>query len=255
MIAGDQFAGVSAVAGNDRQAGRPTGTTMLISVHIPKTAGTTFRELLADYFGDDLCLFYGGWRDRHLAAISQPPPSLRCIHGHFHARDFEVPFPDGRRIVWLRDPVERVCSEYEHHCRHRDPQNSLSTLVGAGTGLLEFAEHPEARNTQTRVLQGLAIEDFAFVGISERFDAELVRLRAATGIGLPSGHHVNANPARRTVRYPLAADQYRTVLRLNREDHELYLAAMNAAACRVGDRTSRVFAGGSPVRGAAQAVA
>jgi len=205
---------------------------MFISVHIPKTAGTTFRELLANHFGDDLCLFYGGWRDRHLAPMAQPPPSLRCIHGHFHARDFDAPFPAGRRIVWLRDPVERVCSEYEHHCRHRDPRNPLSTLVGAGTGLLEFAEHREARNTQSRVLQGLALEDFAFVGISELFDAELVRLRLATGIGLPCGHRVNANPARRTVRYPLAADQYRTVMRLNREDHELYRDAKSAAGRR-----------------------
>jgi len=228
---------------------------MVISVHIPKTAGTTFRELLANCFGDDLCLFYGGWRDRHLAPMVQPPSSLRCIHGHFHARDFEAPFPDARRIVWLRDPVERVCSEYEHHCRHRDPQNPLSTLVGVGAGLLEFAEHREARNTQSRVLQGLAIDDFAFVGISELFDAELARLRIATGIGLPSGHRVNANPARRTTRYPLAADHYRTVLRLNRDDHELYLAAMDATACRGGERRLRVFVTGSQARDAAQAVA
>jgi len=230
---------------SEMQGGRVSG--MFISVHIPKTAGTTFRELLADYFGDDLCLFYGGWQDRRLAAIAQPPASLRCVHGHFHARDFDRPFPEGQRLVWLRDPVERVCSEYEHHRRHRDRQNELSTLVAGGAGPIEFAEHPAARNTQARVLQGLSLDEFAFVGICERFDEELGRLAATTGIELASGHRANVNPHRQSCRYPLSLDLYRAVLELNREDDDLYRTALDAA--------KRDGVGSPPQRRTAEAVA
>ncbi|HVT72195.1 MAG TPA: hypothetical protein VHD61_03605 [Lacunisphaera sp.] len=201
---------------------------MIISIHVPKTAGTTFRELLAGHFGEDLCLFYAGLKSHRMEPIAGVPANARCIHGHMHARDFDHQYPAAKRIVWLRHPVERVASEFAHHRRHPNPDDELSRLAAAGD-LVQFARHPAVRSIQARVLQGLRVRDFAFVGISEAFDDELGRLEAVTGIGLPRGHRVNTNPARSTPRYPLAPRERQILAELNRDGLEVYREALAAA--------------------------
>ncbi|HVZ65480.1 MAG TPA: hypothetical protein VG936_12980 [Lacunisphaera sp.] len=201
---------------------------MIISIHVPKTAGTTFRELLAGHFGEDLCLFYAGYKNHRMEPVDDVPAHARCIHGHMHARDFDHRYPGAKRVVWLRHPVERVASEYAHHRRHPSPDDELSRLAAANE-LVEFARHPSVRSLQTRVLQGLRVKDFAFVGISEAFDDELGRLHAATGIALPRGHRVNTNPARHTPRYPLGPRERRVLADLDQDGMELYKEALDAA--------------------------
>ena len=158
------------------------------------------------------------------------PPWTRAIHGHFRARDHNQHFPGAQRIAWLRHPVQRVVSEYEHHRRRTDPYNRLAGFVGRGASLREFAEHPAARNTQTRMLDGLPLSAFAFVGISECLDDELPRLARATGLKLPGGRWSNPNPAKeKLAAYDLAPDVYDLILELNREDVALYERACAGA--------------------------
>lgn len=202
---------------------------MYISVHIPKTAGTTFRELLLPHFGESLCFYYAGLLDWRMQPIADIPAHTRCLHGHINARDYDHAFPAARRLTWVRDPVERVISEFEHHRRSADPANPLAMLISRGGSLPEFASHPDARNTQAKMLQGLAISDFAFIGITDHFDSELERLAATTGIELPAGHRANINPAKQSSRYPLSAAERDLILEWNELDAALYQGALAQA--------------------------
>src|SRR5882724_883638 len=137
---------------------------MILSIHIPKTAGTTFRELLQRHFREAICLHYYHPMDYTGRPLSEVPSVVECIHGHFGAQKFLSCYFDADLVTWLRDPIERVVSEYEHLKRSPDPGSGLSQLISRGASLIEFAEHPYARDTQTRYFDGVDADRFAFVG-------------------------------------------------------------------------------------------
>lgn len=97
----------------------------LISLHIPRTAGNSFRNDLETWFGrGDLFLHYRGDRGE-LPARTTLRPGL-CVHGHFNrvrgidALDY---YPDADQfVIFLRDPFDRFVSQWHY----------LHYQVGAG---------------------------------------------------------------------------------------------------------------------------
>jgi hypothetical protein len=102
----------------------------IVSVHLPKTAGTTFRHMLQQAF-PALTLDYG---EPHILA-----PHIGCIHGHFFVEKYTGILPRARFIAWLRDPIERLVSQY--HYWLRTPGSGKRRPSGAG-GILPGAAQP-----------------------------------------------------------------------------------------------------------------
>ncbi len=174
----------------------------LVSVHIPKTAGVTFRNLLLRFYGragvaldyDDRILDpqalwntdRGAWertRRNPLIARLSADPAVRVIHGHFAAGKYRGVFPEARRIVWLREPVARVVSHYHYwrglphggHGLHRRFLEENLTLE-------EFAALEPMRDCMSRLfLDGMTPSDFDFVGRQECFDEDAARLARLLG--------------------------------------------------------------------------
>jgi SAM-dependent methyltransferase len=200
----------------------------LISVYIPETAGATFGELLKVHFGDRICLHYYH-PNRYdaftssLVRIESIPTDVECLHGHFLARRFLDQYQGAKLVTWLRDPVERVVSEYERLKANPDPQSGLSQLIAAGASLLDFAENEYARDTQARYLDGVPLDQFAFVGVSERFVKELARFAGLTGIRLFAEDHINAG-ARWRRSYAIDEATGKHIRELNQADCALYKA-------------------------------
>lgn len=219
----------------------------LISVYIPETAGADFGERLKVHYGERICLHYYhpyGYDPftSSLVRLDEIPANIECIHGHFPARRFLDKYPDPMLVTWLRDPVERVISEYEYLKANPDPQSGLSQLIEGGAGLLEFAEHDYARNTQARYVDGVPLSDFAFVGVSERLGEELARFAGLAGIALLDED--GADPGGRWRRPQPVGDAARgRIHELNLEDSALYEAA---EATRVRYRPRGVPAAASP---------
>lgn len=95
----------------------------LIFIHVPKTAGTTVRQVFYDWFGDNLHYhYYDREADRLPEKVElREPVSGRwrpdiCIYGHFNRdRGFglEDYYPEVRQFVTiLRDPFELMVSAY-----------------------------------------------------------------------------------------------------------------------------------------------
>jgi hypothetical protein len=82
-----------------------------IFVHIPKTAGTSFRKLLTDIFGEDqVSLQFSGKRLTDDDAVMLD--KFQVIAGHIGFADIEKYFPNRRLITILREPVDRCLSIY-----------------------------------------------------------------------------------------------------------------------------------------------
>lgn len=92
-------------------------------LHIPKTAGQTIQQHLADHCAPGV--FWGPHQAPRLQALSGPrynPRSLhgatriRAVFGHNLGRSLEKHFPEReiRRVVLLRDPISLQLSLYNH---------------------------------------------------------------------------------------------------------------------------------------------
>ena len=73
--------------------------------------------------------------------------------GHFTAAKYACRFPNAVYLTWLRDPVERVASNYfywQHVHRPKDPL--WEQVVGQKLDLEQFAQLPFARDLQYKHL-------------------------------------------------------------------------------------------------------
>jgi hypothetical protein len=219
---------------------------MLISVHVPKCAGTSFRHVLQGVYGDRLWLNYGTIFVRSQARPEAVPPGVVCIHGHFFADAFDELFPQRQLITWLRHPVERVVSNYHHFLRSPDWRDDCCrALYEQKLDLRKFAELEWMRNESARYLAGKPLSDFAFVGVAERFTESLQAL--STRFGWPprlSAPRDNVNPARFASHYPLSREDYQHILALNQADLAYYEEAVARLDALDASRPSGVQAAG-----------
>ena len=108
----------------------------LFSLHVPKTAGTSFRNDLEGWFGrENMAFHYRGDQ-------GEPPPRaiLRpglCVHGHFNRlRGIGVRqyYPQADQfIVFLRDPFDRFVSNWRY----------LHFQARSGVAVGEFDDRPD----------------------------------------------------------------------------------------------------------------
>jgi len=173
---------------------------LLVSLHLPKTAGTSFAETLraacgvgfrADY--DDLPMQHGTWRRRRdavrggLALRGRLGADVTCIHGHFLALKYRIalgPRPV-RYITWLRDPVQRLVSHHAYWRRDydgSDPAQPLrNRMLREDWSFERFALGREMRNVYRQYLWGFDLARFDFIGITERYESDLDRLAPILG--------------------------------------------------------------------------
>jgi Sulfotransferase family len=238
---------------------------MMISMHIPKTAGTSFASHLIAIHGEDICFDYGSqygfvdiypptlamrafrlanhWRDR-VRFRMQLKPTDRCIHGHFQAQKYRPQFANARFVTWLRDPVERVISQYLHWQRRPDRGHTISRLLHERQlTLVQFAELDVVRNLQSRYFGDMRLDDFWFVGVQERYDDELAAFYAKLDLAPRPIHARNVNPEKQTGKgYDVSPADRARLEALNELDRRLYDCALDRAARERGRRPRLVAA-------------
>ncbi len=166
---------------------------MIVSVHMPKTAGTSFRGALEEHFGDRFRHDYQDYplahspptrrqqaRDWCEAARADDFAGVSCVHGHFLAIKYlqlaeRLPCTF---VTWLREPVARLVSHYHYWLRAYDGDSPLVSplhrrVVEEGWTLQQFCLAPELRDVYSEFLWGFPLDRLDFVGITEFFPEDL----------------------------------------------------------------------------------
>lgn len=237
---------------------------MLVSIHIPKTGGTTFNEILRDNFRNLLAVS----GQQGVRAFLQMSPAERSSYpvaaGHMPFgihRHVRVPC---RYVVFLRDPVDHAISSYYYVLRTPgNPQHER----GSKMTLRQYVESdlwPINDNLQTRLLcdvdwaevltfgaHGLGrpspctaedlrqakanLDRCEFVGLYDHFEECVRRCCDRFGLRYASIPRLNATGAR--PRVDAVNPAVRAIIRERRRfDVELYEHARRRLADREGGR-------------------
>ena len=150
---------------------------MFVSIHIPKTAGTALAKIFDDTSLRRIMYEYGSERD--LTTVRTCPPDVRehrefiqsyfkYLHGHFHYLKYADVFPDAPVITTVREPVDRVVSQYLHILRGGDRNNLRHKQIMDGEmSIVEFSKIDFIGNAQWYYLEGRPIKEYDFIFIQE----------------------------------------------------------------------------------------
>lgn len=168
------------------------GDRLWVFIHIPKTAGSSFRDELGRRLSPEYHLKVDYVSDRplpaqRLAAVeacleANRRQRLRFVSGHVqyqHLRRLAVDEPRTRFITILRDPVSRVVSDFYYQ---RTPAHPLCEEFKQRFPTLEdFARFEPGQNKMTKFLRinrneqaidvaSRMLREFSFVGLQDDYN-------------------------------------------------------------------------------------
>lgn len=218
-----------------RKPSLPAGDALeLISLHIPKTAGTSFRNTLVQVYGAtsvirlDIGLVHQETRiEEQVYTEPHLPSGVRVVHGHFHYPTLQARFPIAPEvpvITWLRDPVERVVSNYFYLARRlreelQEEARGLNILSKMQRSLLEYAQQDQAQNRMSKFLAGRPLESFHFVGLVAHYEEDLQALARRLAWPTVPVFHYNETGAEKK---PVDPHILEMIREWNQEDIRLY---------------------------------
>lgn len=221
---------------------------MLISVHVPKTAGISFRKALESYFGGLLICDYADLplnqqvAKRAIGATHSAMKNsiiinqkiykdAKCVHGHFLPLKYRWMSSSTQKkfIVWLRDPIERLASHYYYWMRNYNPEKSgklRRRVVEEGWSLEKFCFSSQMQNTYTKLFWGFPFKRFDFIGVTENYDSDLNYFSRNILDAELENIKTNLNKEKKTEFY-IEDSELRTELELfHQKDMQLYMQAL-----------------------------
>ena len=214
---------------------------MILSIHVPKAAGNSFRALLEGEIGERLMLDYGDWagfdvpeanQRRHVRTLEMRGrrgellQKYDVIHGHFIADKYLGLFPREDFVAFFRDPYQQALSHYWFLVRNpqRDhPEEKM--LHDAKMSLHDYLAWDAFRDQQSQYLGSLSIDDFAMVGLSEEFYRSVELFNRIFGCNLSGDSFLNVNPDHQGADYAIDHDVRKAVEKYRARDIELYRRA------------------------------
>ncbi|MCK5719459.1 MAG: sulfotransferase family 2 domain-containing protein [Thiomargarita sp.] len=127
----------------------------LIFLHIPKTAGTSLRHIIEQEYPDKKCLqlYNPPYRRKEIEKIRNEVDVAEVLYGHIPFGIHKHLGNKGKYIVFLRNPIARVISFYNHHARQ--PNMPFYEKIQKGMSLLDLIESnisKETNNHMTRII-------------------------------------------------------------------------------------------------------
>jgi len=211
-------------------------------VHIPKTAGTSFKRAAQDYFGKE-----GIVRNYGLKSIETTPwvkdvvlldknipmlyrrlkqEGIGLYTGHLVSLPTANVFPIKDIVTFMRQPMAQVLSHYHHYARWYDYGKSIE----------DFIKNPGFKNLQTRYLKGMPLQLIGFVGLTEKYTESVKLYNSFMGFNLEVREdNINSHHSADEISIELSS----LIAEHNKEDNRLY----DLAASLLDDRLKLVNSG------------
>lgn len=153
---------------------------VILFPHIKKTAGTTFKFILANNFAHTFCNTMAARPlvidPGNLNEVKKLFPRLKALGGHNVMLEDDFLSDNFFRVTFVREPISRTISHFQHYCIDFDDTDYAMTQFH------DWISDPENQNHQTKVI-GMtddydtavqAIDNvYDFIGLTEAFDVSL----------------------------------------------------------------------------------
>lgn len=214
---------------------------MILSMHVPKAGGNSFRHMLQSEFGDRAMLDYGDWagfrvpealercRVRTLAMRARRDELLEkydVIHGHFVTDKYLGLFPKQEFVAFFRDPYQQSVSHYWFLVRNPQREHLEEKMLHeAKMTLYDYLSWDAFHDHQAQYLGSLSIDDLTLVGLSEEFYKSVALFNKTFGCNLSGESYLNVNPDHQGAAYEIDDETRRLVNKHRGADVENYRRA------------------------------
>lgn len=202
-----------------------------ISVHVPKTAGTSFLNVLKKTYGSKLKTDYLDIMNLNAVILHGENKTFKypnniqkydVVSGHFNASKYlkyNKPF-----IAWVRNPIDRAISHYYYWKKlwkkpnKRNWDNKLTKLFDNGMDLVQFSE---IFPNQMSYFLDIDLTKFKFIGIAEYYNESLDLFGKIFNVDIVAGKRLNAG-----TRHTISEDIRKKIANNHKQDFELYNYAL-----------------------------
>jgi len=198
-----------------------------VFVHIPKTAGTSFRAaFLAASSADKIVYDYNlnavetsdiikelcyNAQDLWFLQEQLSKNKIELLAGHFDVQNYLSSFGAENMATFVREPISRVISEYKHFVRN----------YGFDKGFESFYRQAAFINKQSKALGSTPLSALGFIGITEQYPKSLEVFNCIYNKKIKE-LKLNLAVDQEAVEFELSEAQKQEITELNRVDVNLY---------------------------------
>lgn len=207
-------------------------------IHVPKTAGTSLRKSVEESFGaGSACYDYGVLSPETSESVRSfvydnedfnsfyknfTEQGFQFLSGHFPAAKYLKYFPLKNTFALVRDPLQRVASEYAHFKRHHSYGGSFK----------DFYTDPRFINRQVKLLGATTWQLLGFVGLSEKYKDSISLINYYFDWGL-NYLELNKHSDEPGICHEISDEDVKAITSLNFKDIKLYEAVSNQFSQRL----------------------
>jgi hypothetical protein len=197
--------------------------------HIPKTAGTSFRLGVEDYLGQESIIYDYGLKAKETSKLVRElmygeisdlwcfykechKQEIRFVGGHVGIGRFVSGFKIGNSVTFVREPLQRVVSEFQHFVRHYGYEGTM----------MDFCTRPVMQNRQSKLLEAVPLEAIGIIGLTERYEEsiELINARFSWSVAVRADNKSHDHADNKT--HQLSESEEKELRQLNQKDIVLY---------------------------------
>lgn len=196
----------------------------LVSIHIPKTAGTSLMHSLYSIYGKDnvahLLRKNVNYCPNDLVKYTEP--NTKAILGHFFYSEIDSSIIENDNIkfvTFVRHPLDRLVSNYFHFIKEAKKSFPGSKRwFRQFESIIKYASRPATQNVLHKYLYPFNWDRFTFIGVQEQFSTDLVQMAKALNWDSIPEYELNVHVKKKE----LTAIQLALLTKWNAKDLKLY---------------------------------